>query len=55
MFNSEDFVNADVFIKSSFMGTNHMVALAESEELPIDRSIEESDETEKLLIPNSII
>jgi hypothetical protein len=55
MFNSEDFVNADVFIKSSFMGTNHMVALAESEELPIDRSIEESDEAEKLLIPNSII
>ncbi len=55
MFNSEDFVNADVFIKSSFMGTNHMVALAESEELPIDRSIEESEEAEKLLIPNSII
>ena len=55
MFNSEAFVNADVFIKSSFMGTNHMVALAESEELPIDRPVEESDEADKLLIPNSII
>lgn len=55
MFNSEDFVNADVFIKSSFMGTNHMVALAESEELPIDCPKEECDDAEKLLIPNSII
>ena len=55
MFNSEDFVNADVFIKSSFMGTNHMVAIAESEELAIDRVIEESNEADKLLIPNSII
>ena len=55
MFNSEDFVNADVFIKSSFMGTNHMVALAESEELPIDHPKEECDDAEKLLIPNSLI
>lgn len=55
MFNSEAFVNADVFIKSSFMGTNHMVALAESEELPIDCPKEECDDAEKLLIPNSLI